>query len=573
MMFWRLFQDLALNISVIVTIAYVMSRTKLFKRMLRGKANIQEKIFLVLLFGSIGIAGTYSGVEIKGALANSRVVGVAVGGMLGGPLVGIAAGLLAGGHRAALGGFTATACGIATVVEGGIAGFFGRKYTGNLSWKRSLLVGMGIEIVQMLLILAIAKPFYAAWDLVKDIGLPMIIMNGIGISIFVTVIHGSLEEEERIGAVQAQKALYIANLTLPILRLGLNKETALQVAQIIHEQTDVAAVALTDREQILAHIGKGSDHHEAGHEIQTLATHQALESGDLKLAATRVEIGCPEPNCPLFSALVVPLHFQQSIVGTLKIYREQARGISPVDWEFGAGLGMLFSTQLELASLEARARLVNRAELKALQAQVNPHFLFNALNTVISSIRTDPEKARHLLLQLGDFFRKNLKSGEKFVTLREECEHVRAYLGIELARFSERLAVREEITEEALNWRLPGLTLQPLVENAIKHGIYPLNTLGEIVISARLQEDMLLIRIGDNGVGISAEKLSRIRAGVEVSTSGLGIGLQNVAQRLHIVYGQKAEFLINSEEGKGTDVILKIPPITAAERLDIMEKG
>lgn len=565
-MFWQLFQDLALNISLIVTLAYLMSRTKLFRRTLRGKANTQEKIFLVLFFGGIGIAGTYTGIDIKGALANSRVIGVAVGGLLGGPLVGIAAGLLAGGHRALLGGFTAIACGLATIVEGAIAGYLGRKFSGNLTWKRSLLIGMGIEVVQMLMVLLIARPYTAAWDLVKDIGLPMIIMNGIGISIFVTVIHGSLEEEDRIGAVQAQKALYIANLTLPILRLGLNKETARSVAQIIYEQTDVAAVALTDREQILAHVGKGFDHHEAGRAIRTMATHQALDSGELQLAPTKAEIGCSEPNCPLSSALVVPLHFQQSVVGTLKIYRERVRGISPVDWEFGAGLGMLFSTQLELATLEARARLVDRSELKALQAQVNPHFLFNALNTVSSFCRTDPEKARHLILKLGDFFRKNLKSGEKFVTLREECEHIRAYLAIEQARFSERLCVREEITDEALNWRLPGLTLQPLVENAIKHGIYPMSTPGEILISALVEEGTLVVRIRDNGVGIPAEKLALIHAGVEVSTSGLGIGLQNVEQRLLILYGKSAAFVIESREGKGTEVILKIPPATAAER-------
>ncbi len=533
--------------------------------MLRGKANTHEKIFLVLLFGGIGIAGTYTGIDIKGALANSRVIGVAVGGLLGGPLVGIAAGLMAGGHRVLLGGFTAIACGIATIVEGAIAGYLGQESSGKLTWKRSLLIGMGIEVVQMLIILLLARPYTAAWDLVKDIGLPMIIMNGLGISIFVTVIHGSLEEEDRIGAVQAQKALYIANLTLPILRLGLTKETARSVAQIIYEQTDVAAVALTDREQILAHVGKGCDHHEEGHAIQTMATHQALDSGELKLAATRVEIGCAEPNCTLVSALVVPLHFQQSVVGTLKIYRERARGISPVDWEFAAGLGMLFSTQLELATLEARARLVNRAELKALQAQVNPHFLFNALNTVVSFCRTDPEKARHLILQLGDFFRKNLKSGEKFVTLREECEHIRAYLAIEQARFSERLCVREEITEEALNWRLPGLTLQPLVENSIKHGIYPMSKPGEILISALVENQILVVRIWDNGVGIPAEKLALIHAGVEVSTSGLGIGLQNVEQRLQLLYGKRAVFVIESREGKGTQVTLRIPPAAAAE--------
>lgn len=566
-MFWNLFRDLALNISLIVTLAYLMTRKKLFRRMLLGKANTQEKIFLVFFFGCLGISGTYSGVEIKGALANSRVIGVAVGGLLGGPMVGIAAGILAGGHRVLLGGFTAYACGIATIVEGGIAGYAGRYYSGKLTWKRSLLIGMGIEAVQMIIILLFARPFFAAWDLVKAIGLPMIIMNSIGITIFVTIIHDSLEEKERIGAVQAQKAFYIANLTLPILRLGLTKETACRVAQIIYEQTDLAAVALTDREHILAHVGRGSEHHKAGHVIQTQATHQALESGELKLAATRTEIGCADPSCPLLSALIVPLHIQQSTVGTLKIYRERVNGISPVDWEFGAGLGILFSSQLELAALEEQTHLVNKVELKALQAQVNPHFLFNAINTIVSFCRTNPEKARHLLLQLGDFFRKNLKSAEKLVTLREECEHIRAYLAIEQARFSERLKVHEEITDEALNWRLPGLTLQPLVENAIRHGIYPMSSLGEIVISAYVRKNILVVHIKDNGVGISAETLFRIRTGVEVPSSGLGIGLQNVARRLQILYGKKAELVIDSEEGKGSEVTLKIPPDAAAEQL------
>lgn len=133
-MFWELFRGLALNISLIVTLAYLMSRTKIFRRMLRGKANTHEKIFLVLLFGGIGIAGTYTGIDIKGALANSRVIGVAVGGLLGGPLVGIAAGLMAGGHRVLLGGFTAIACGIATIVEGAIAGYLGT----GIFWKAHL---------------------------------------------------------------------------------------------------------------------------------------------------------------------------------------------------------------------------------------------------------------------------------------------------------------------------------------------------------------------------------------------------------------------------------------------------
>lgn len=559
-MFWELFERLALNTSLIVTLAYLVSKTKLFKKSFQGKANQRDKWLLILIFGSMGIAGTYTGIDIKGALANSRVVGVVAAGLLGGPFIGIGAGLLAGIHRSLLGGFTAFSCGVATTAEGLFAGLVSLKFKRQrLNWKQSLLIGMAAEGLQMLIILLLSRPFVAAWDLVETIGLPMIIMNGIGISIFLGIVQTALEEEEQIGALQAQKALQIANRTLAILRSGLNETTALKVAQIIYEQTDVAAVALTDKEQILAHVGKASDHHKSGMPIQTRATWQALESGELMLAATREEIGCRESHCPLYAALVVPLRVGETVIGTFKIYREETRGISPVDWQFGAGLGMLFSTQLELAELEVRAQLVAKAELKALQAQINPHFLFNAINTIVSFCRTDSEKARKLLMQLGDFFRKNLQSGEKFVTLKEECEHVRSYLAIEKARFSDRLQVLEEIEEDTLGYRLPGLTLQPLVENAIRHGIYPRKELGIIQISAWLEEENLVIQVQDNGVGIDPEKLERIRQGVHISTTGLGIGVQNVAQRIHYVYHGLASFSIDSQVGKGTTVTLTIP--------------
>lgn len=559
-MIWLLFQRLPLNTSLIITLAYLVSKTKTFKKTLRGKASRKDMLFLICIFGTMGIAGTYTGIEIKGALANSRVVGVVAAGLLGGPWMGLGAGLFAGIHRALLGGFTAVSCGVATVIEGLFAGLFGLKFRHKkIKWQQSLIIGVVAEIIQMIVILAISRPFYQAWDLVQVIGLPMITMNGIGISIFIAVVQTALEEEEQIAALQAQKALQIANQTLTILRLGLNENTALQVAQIIFDQTDIAAVALTDREKILAHVGKASDHHKSGMVIQTRATWLALESGTLKLAESREEIGCREAKCPLSAALVVPLRVGSQIIGTLKIYREHGQKISPVDWEFGAGLGMLFSTQLEVAELEARAQLVAKAELRALQAQINPHFLFNAINTIVSFCRTDVEKARKLLVQLGDFFRKNLQSGDKFVTLQEECEHVRSYLAIEQARFSDRLRVEEKIEAAALSYRLPGLTLQPLVENALKHGVYPGKGQGIIQIQASLEPDDLVIQVKDNGVGISKEKLEQLRNGVNISTTGLGIGVQNVAQRLKYAYHDQAFFSIDSTLGEGTCVTLKIP--------------
>lgn len=560
-MFFITLQNLTLSMSLIVTLAFVFSKTPIFKRTIRGNVRKREKALLILFFGGIGILGTYIGVPVDGVLANSRIIGIAAGGLLGGPVVGVMAGILAGGHRFLLGGATALSCGIATVLAGMLTGFISKSTSPRvLTWKETLVIGMVAEVMEILLIL-LSLPWASGVKLMETIAFPVIFMNGIGIALFYGIVQSALAEEDRIGALQAQKALQIANLTLPILKMGLNERTAAQVVKIIFEHADYDAVSITDGEKVLAFIGKGCDHHKGHMEIQTKATLEAIATGEIRLVESRTKIGCPNKGCPLYSALIVPLRNQDLIVGTLKIYRGERPRMSQVDWEFASGLAMIFSTQLELAELEVKTKLINKAELRALEAQINPHFLFNAINTIVSFCRTNPEKARELLLRLGDFFRKNLQSGEGFVTLEEECEHIRSYLAIEEARFSDRLKIIEDIQPEALSWRLPGLTLQPLVENAIKHGVYPSQEPGEILIQAVIENKYLKISIQDNGVGIEEETLKQIQAGEKIQSKGLGIGLNNVSQRLEHAYHGQAQLVIESEIFKGTTITLFIPEI------------
>lgn len=557
-MLLQLFLKLAQNISVIVTISFLLSKTRVFKKAMKLKNNLWEKLLLISVFSAIGIMGTYTGVSIKGALANSRVVGVVVGALIGGPVVGIGAGIIAGLHRYLIGGFTAFACGLATVAEACAAAWYSRKRSSkDFSWKFGLSIGVLTETLQMLIILAIARPFSAAWDLVSAIGLPMIIMNSVGIAIFVVIARNSLEEEERAGALQAQKALEIAKITLPILSKGLDEDTAKQVAQIIFDRVEVEAVALTNKEVILAHVGNGCAHHLVGTPIMTEATKEALNAGEMKLALDKEQIGCPNKDCTLRSAVIVPLFSRGEVSGSLKLYQDRVRGIGSVEIQLAQGLAGLFSTQLELAVLEEQAKLVSKAELKALQAQINPHFLFNALNTIVALVRTDGEKARKLLIQLGEFFRKNIQRGDKFVTLRQELEHIRAYLSIEQARFGDSLSVVENIQSEAEDWQLPALTLQPLVENAIKHGIYPKVEGGTVDISCWVKDNALQVVISDDGVGIEAERLEEIYHKKGTSSQGMGLGLSNVNDRLKYLYG--SGLLIESEQGKGTRILFSIP--------------
>ncbi|HEX3015866.1 MAG TPA: sensor histidine kinase [Desulfobacteria bacterium] len=557
---YDIFIKLTQNTTEIVTLAYLISRTTTFKNVMRHRTNLADKLLLVLIFSAIAVIGTYTGISIKGALANSRVIGVVVGSLLGGPAVGIAVGLIASIHRYFIGGFTAFSCALATMAEALFTVLLTYKSDPEkLSWEKGLVIGIVAETLQMLIILATARPFAAAWDLVRVIGLPMIILNSAGITIFVAIIRATFDEEEKIGAMQAQKSLQIANITLPILRQGLSRESAAAVAKIILNHTQVEAVAITDRQQILAHVGSGAGHHLSGSPIMTEATKQVIASGTFKIAETKRDIGCTNKDCILTSAVIVPLISREEIVGALKLYRKKEHSIGNLDIKLAQGLAGLFSTQLELAALEEQAQLVAQAELKALQAQINPHFLFNALNTIVSFCRSDSEKARELLIQLGEFLRKNIQRGYKFVTLREELEHVRAYLSIEQARFGDTLTVVEEIDRAAEDWQLPALTLQPLVENSIKHGIYPKINGGTIWVRCWVKDNALQVEIEDNGVGISSSRLAEIQAHNYASVTGAGIGLQNVSDRLKYLYGRDNGVKISSVEKNGTVVSIKIP--------------
>lgn len=210
-MTWFLALTLAERLSIVATAAFILSRTPAFGRILYRQLTVRDKLLLTLALGGLGIIGTYAGISIHGALANSRVVGVMVAGLLGGPLVGAGAGLVAGVHRYLLGGFTAFSCGLAAVAEGTLGGLVQHYYRrGPVPWHVALITGLAGETLQMGIILLTARPFSEAWALVQLIGLPMIVVNSIGVAIFMVIVKTAGEQQERIAAYQAQQALRIA---------------------------------------------------------------------------------------------------------------------------------------------------------------------------------------------------------------------------------------------------------------------------------------------------------------------------------------------------------------------------
>lgn len=545
------------NISLMFLITFLLSRTTSFRNIVSNRQNtFRNKVFLAIIFSLFGIFGTYYGFPIEGAIANSRVIGIMVGGLLGGPFVGMSAGIVSGIHRWAIdiGGFTSLACMLSTIMEG-IVGSIAYKYRER--FKRKWLLGFFItlftEVIQMVIILFVAKPYNAAVNLVRIIAVPMILMNSLGVTLFLILIEGIYNEQKREASIQSELALNIAEKTLPYLRNGMNQETALATCNIIHSMVKVDAVAMTKSTEILAHVGIGSDHHLPGKIIQTSATKTVLNTGKSIIVESRKEIGCLNKACKLNSAVIVPLLKKSKVIGVLKIYKTEKNAITNMDLKLAEGLAKLFSTQIELAEVDYKARLLSRAELKALQAQINPHFLFNALNTIVSMIRIDPEVARKLLINLSNYLRENFKEKDDIVDIDRELKHIKAYLEIEKARFGERLNVIYQINSS--NFKIPNLILQPLVENAVKHGIYPKKGKGTIVIIVDEEENNYIIKVEDNGVGFHPELKQ---------TTNHGIAIKNINKRLQSIYGEDYGLKINSKKNIGTKILVKIPKGSAS---------
>jgi two-component system sensor histidine kinase LytS len=231
-----------------------------------------------------------------------------------------------------------------------------------------------------------------------------------------------------------------------------------------------------------------------------------------------------------------------------------------VEQELAEGLAKLFSTQLELAKAEMQTKLLKDAEIKALQAQVHPHFLFNAINTISVLCRTDVEKARSLLQELSAFFRSNLQGARQIlVPLEKELEHVNAYLSLEQARFPDKYHIDYRIEPRFKEVLIPPFTLQPLVENAVHHAFPHVKNKGQIIIHAYFKDDAMRIVVEDNGKGIPSGRIDELGKHAVESAKGTGTALHNISERLEGIYKGQASLSIESEAGQGTKVNISIP--------------
>jgi two-component system, LytTR family, sensor histidine kinase LytS len=566
------------RMGILLTLAFILTRIPLFRQLLDRDVHLGTSIAYSLLFGLFGMAGTYAGVVVREevyhpafwifslqsdeAIANSTLVGVVIGGLLGGPLVGLGAGLIAGAHLYSLGGFAAWPAGLSVPITGLFAGYVARFFSQErvISPAKALFIGMFAPIIQMSLLLIFAHPPELVRTVVNLIGIPMVLTNSISIAIFTTMIHVALKEEERSAATEAERAFTIAERILPHLKQGLTPQTSQAAAQLLLRETKAAAVAVTDRERLLAHVGAGADHHLPGESIGSDLDRRAIFSGGIETGLTRESVSCGQKHCPLQAAVVVPIREGDSVVGLIKLYFRRPQQIGKVQEALAKGLGNLLSNQLTLTLAEKMKGLMKDAELRMLQAQIQPHFLFNTLNSIVTLIRINPDLARHMTIQLGVFMRLNLKlTASPLVTVGQELNHLNAYLEIINIRFAEQFVVRCEADDGVEEALIPPGTLQTLVENSIHHGLRGKTSGGEIEVRVKQDGRRVAVVIEDNGAGIPADILDKLGAMPLESRDGNGIGVYNVNQRLVSLLGQSARLRFANKPEGGSRITFFIP--------------
>jgi LytS/YehU family sensor histidine kinase len=348
-------------------------------------------------------------------------------------------------------------------------------------------------------------------------------------------------------------ALELLASTLPRLRLGLSGAAARTVAYEVFEKLGFGAVSVTDRSEVLAFVGAGADHHGPG-DRPMRPVFEALASGEPLVAPLALRVECRHRACPLGAAAVVPLRSSQGPIGALVVYATDGAPLQDADVELLSALGDQLSAQLQLSELAG-------TQVEAMQAQMEPHFVFNCLNTIASFIRTDPERARRLIVAFADYVRWRLAKPGEFITLEEELVHVSRYLELEQARFGSQLEVEIDVAADALNVQLPPFLVQPIVENAVKHGKTdrPLH----LRVRARVRRGRLFVTVRDDGRGIARDAIERVlEPGVG---DGTGLGLASVHHRLTAFYGEGVRL---RSFPFGTIVRLEVPAF-----LDSVEKG
>jgi len=344
--------------------------------------------------------------------------------------------------------------------------------------------------------------------------------------------------------------LHTAALAAEPLRGGLTAGSAAKAVRPLRMLVGSVGLTLADEERCLAFDGRGGHHSEQ----LTGAAQRAIRT-NRSVVLTGSDLPCDRMDCVVRGAVVAPLTGAdgRAAAALVAVADDQpAPGLVQATLEAARWAG----SQLALSELDSSRERLAKAEVRALRAQISPHFIYNALTAIASFVRTDPERARELILEFAEFTRYSFRAHGDFTTLAEELRSIDRYLTIERARFGDRLQVRLQIAPEVLPVGLPFLCLQPLVENAVRHGLSRKPGVGMVSIEASDAGAECHITVEDDGVGMDPAVFAR--DGAE-SDDGQHVGLSNVDERLRNVFGDRFGLVVETAPGEGTKVSMRVP--------------
>ena len=432
---------------------------------------------------------------------------------------------------------------------------------GNLkvpAYGRSAFIETVITTIVALLVLVL---FYSLLSEEPNILVASVALAGM-VTVAFAIIRSSFSPD-KLRAQQTNKTLSLASQTLVYMRGGLSEQNCQEVCNILLPECQAMAVAMTDDKFVLGYAGAHAEAFPIGSAIHTPATHRVLASQTVEVfRSSEAFASASNPLIP--AGIVAPLVVRGVSVGTLKLYYESDVLIDETQCAIAEGLAQLLSTQLSIAELDRQVELATKAELQALQAQINPHFLFNTINTIASLIRTDPARARVLLREFAAFYRQTLENSNDLIPLDRELQQTMRYFAFEQARFgAERVRLEADIDDFG-DLRVPSFIIQPIVENAVNHAM-PAEGQLNIDISIEEAGDDVVITVADDGVGMSEEQARRLLQNASASEKGTGIALKNVDARLRAVFGPGSGVSVSSQIGKGTQVTLLLVGANVAE--------
>lgn len=566
--------NICFNICLLVVLAFLMTKMDFVQRLLLNEDSgredghgesfsqrLWEKVLLGLIFGVFCIISDYIGIQVKGALPNARVIGVLSAGFLGGPVSGFITTVIAATHRYMIfpERISTVACVLSAIIHGFIGSFVGWKKKGNKEYSNAflLIITFISEMIHIILILVLTRPFDAAVEIVEIVIVPMVIINSVGMVIFFNVFKSIFNTEDLKVASKVSLSMRIAERCTPYLgEVESDGENAGKIVDIIMEEYHCQGAALIDDMKFLARSGSFLNI------VLTKDNYPRLLSATKTFKTTRISrVPVPEDGFyPLYKENVIisaPIILDEGKVLALVMLMKKNAYSYRADIEFVTGLANHFAMQIKIAEMEKQKEELRKAELRTLQSQINPHFLFNSLNTISFFCREKPEKARELLLALSSYFRSMLEDTDYMVTLDTELEHVKAYTMLEEARFEKRLSIEINADPGALENCVPNLILQPIVENAVHHGAMQREKgVGKVIVNVKREERSTRIDVIDNGPGMDYRIVQSLYGGEKVEHTG--IGMMNVQQRLISIYGKSYGLqIVTSEEG--TDVRMNIP--------------